>query len=580
MPIIRSIDASTVDAEAFNIGNHSTSNTPATSHIVAFAPVTSMASQRKTGSHAAPSLQHFLNDIMTKPQSNPLLDEPDLFLEIDTSGPSSDSPDNASSSPVTHKLLSFQTLDSKKRKQPNVNPETNSFVYIESLIESLAVLGKLSLGLDGVLQRAPLEIYNLVEATLHEVDERHDSTHVSTSVTKTTGQGSGIMNAFTSNGASTLSRNFVLSSNTNISQSHRASALQINMNEVKELESVSEILQDFFWTLFSKLDATLQSFRVLHEVSSRISERKGFKEDGMKSSNVLFSLLEVWKPIQSEVRALIHDYLTDLGDTGFGGGDGISRSNQPSMAATAARRNPIVSIAEVLKINISGSSTTSTNISAIWKDSNKQLFKFKDTDLKSNNKDLKHHEANLDFALKVSVPGLVLDSTTVTNNTGGGILLTTGLLNDEAGTNRTGGSHGNGTHRLLVKPDAFYITLLLKPTLEFLMRAKDVLPSGVVVSTTEERRISDTRDRREVAAGDDVDRAELVDDMGTADARMSLTQFDGFNGFLDDFVLHTFLPQLEEKVITVFEHAISGRCSAHPLECTELIEPGFDGLCR
>ncbi|KAG0144745.1 hypothetical protein CROQUDRAFT_46818 [Cronartium quercuum f. sp. fusiforme G11] len=484
--------------------------TPATSHITTFPSDLSQSTKRKARTHMTSSLQQFLDDLMTKPPSNPLLDEPDLFLEMNSSSAPSDKPEDTSTSPVTHRVLSYSTLDSKKRKLQNANPELNSFSYIESLVESLAVLGKLSLGLDGVLQRAPLEIYNFVEATLHEVEERHaNAAQVDESLSKTLGQGANVIDAFMSNRSSSLTTNILLQSAVNASSSKRTSVFKINVNELKEIESVSEILQDFFWTLFSKLDATLQSFRVLHEVSFRISERKGFKEDGMKSTNDLFSLLEVWKPIQSEVRALIHDYLTDLGDTGFGSGHDVS-----------PRRNPIVSIAEVLKLNIGGSSTTVTNINASWKDPNKQLFKFKDTDLKLNNKDLKQHESNLDFALKVSVPGLVFDSTTINNNAGSGILLTTGLLNDETGSNRTGGSHGNGTHRLLVKPDAFHITLLLKPTLEFLVRAKEVLPNGVIVS-------------------------------------MSLTQFHGFNNFLDEFVLHTFLPQLEEKVVTAFEQAIN-----------------------
>lgn len=55
-----------------------------------------------------------------------------------------------------------------------VNPEQDSFSYIEAILESLAYLGKLGLAMDTVLQRAPLEMYNLVEATVVDVDERYD----------------------------------------------------------------------------------------------------------------------------------------------------------------------------------------------------------------------------------------------------------------------------------------------------------------------------------------------------------------------------------------------------------------------
>lgn len=61
------------------------------------------------------------------------------------------------------------TLDSADKKG---SPEQDSFAYIESILESLAYLGKLGVAIDSVLQRNPLEIYNLVESTAAEVDER------------------------------------------------------------------------------------------------------------------------------------------------------------------------------------------------------------------------------------------------------------------------------------------------------------------------------------------------------------------------------------------------------------------------
>lgn len=62
-------------------------------------------------------------------------------------------------------------LDSTNKDKKG-NPEQDSFAYIESILESLAYLGKLGVAIDSVLQRNPLEIYNLVESTAMEVDER------------------------------------------------------------------------------------------------------------------------------------------------------------------------------------------------------------------------------------------------------------------------------------------------------------------------------------------------------------------------------------------------------------------------
>lgn len=67
----------------------------------------------------------------------------------------------------------------------------------------------------------------------------------------------------------------------------------------------TEILLDFFWTLFSKLDAVLQGFRVFHEVVQRIVKSKDFAESALvsKSGGLLFTLNDIWRPIQFEVRA-------------------------------------------------------------------------------------------------------------------------------------------------------------------------------------------------------------------------------------------------------------------------------------
>lgn len=70
-------------------------------------------------------------------------------------------------------------------------------------------------------------------------------------------------------------------------------------------------------------------------------------------------------------------------------------------------------------------------------------------------------------------------------------------------------------HRLLIKSDAFHVSVLFQPTLAFLRRVANVLPDGV----------ESARSASEV---------------------------------LDDFVLKVYLPQLEEKISMLFHHAVSG----------------------
>lgn len=70
-------------------------------------------------------------------------------------------------------------------------------------------------------------------------------------------------------------------------------------------------------------------------------------------------------------------------------------------------------------------------------------------------------------------------------------------------------------HRLLIRSDAFHINVLFQPTLAFLNRVADVLPSG----------LESTRASTEL---------------------------------LDEFVLNVYLPQLEEKSSMVFHNIVTG----------------------
>jgi exocyst complex component 4 len=71
-------------------------------------------------------------------------------------------------------------------------------------------------------------------------------------------------------------------------------------------------------------------------------------------------------------------------------------------------------------------------------------------------------------------------------------------------------------HRLLIKPDAFHVSVLFEPTLAFLSRISDILPSGM------------------------------------ESARAS-------TAILDEFVLKVYLPQLEEKVTSLFLQSVTGK---------------------
>jgi exocyst complex component 4 len=139
------------------------------------------------------------------------------------------------------------------------------------------------------------------------------------------------------------------------------------------------------------------------------------------------------------------------------------------------------------------------------RDKSKNVFRFSDTDVKFATKTLKIHETELMRVLKETMPGLVQGSSESPNQN---TLFSVG--SDDRGV----GQH----HRLLIKPDAFHVNVLFQPTLSFLHRVIIIFPSGNDFAS----------------AGRDI---------------------------LDEFVSKVYLPQLEEKVSSLFHDAVSGSTS-------------------
>lgn len=147
----------------------------------------------------------------------------------------------------------------------NANPESDSFMYMESLLESLAVLGKLGSALDSMAQRLPGEIFNLVEITLDEVEERaeYGRRRSLLSINGGLGRSEGVY-IFARDGAQSDAKGRL-----------KASMLRLAALEPSSKRVEHEILKDLFWTLYSKLDAVAQGLRVVSEVANRIGSVRG-----------------------------------------------------------------------------------------------------------------------------------------------------------------------------------------------------------------------------------------------------------------------------------------------------------------
>lgn len=156
---------------------------------------------------------------------------------------------------------------------------------METLLESLAVLGKLGNALDNISQRLPGEIFSLVETTLGEVEERAEFGRRQSMLLTNSGirASDGVYafnNGISVSGIPTLG----------VKGPHlKASGLRLSALESLAKRADHEILLDLFWTLYSKLDAVAQGFRVVTEIANRIgSVRRSYRK---KMSRLSYSNL-------------------------------------------------------------------------------------------------------------------------------------------------------------------------------------------------------------------------------------------------------------------------------------------------
>ena len=115
----------------------------------------------------------YLSSLAVKPSHDPMLDYPDSELEL------SDIPSrHQSGSNGMNQAASSASIASlaETPSGSHINPEADSYAYMETLLEALAALGRLGSALDTLTQRVPVEIHALVETTLDEVEERYEIT--------------------------------------------------------------------------------------------------------------------------------------------------------------------------------------------------------------------------------------------------------------------------------------------------------------------------------------------------------------------------------------------------------------------
>jgi exocyst complex component 4 len=229
-------------------------------------------------------LSRYLHDLALRP-NDPPGDVDDS--KIGASGPgqgvsTSPSYSNPGGPSTTTSFSSLSNLTSSGQGQSQRNPETDSFTYIETLLESLSVLGKLGGGLDILAQRLPSEVFALVDSTVDEVSERAEyNRRASLLFSNNTGTKNHSTYIITSKPAVAGGPPWNIP-NSGIDATRAGHGLLISPLQLRltALESSTkhadhEILRDLFWTLYSKLDAVLQGLRVVYEVANRIGSVSG-----------------------------------------------------------------------------------------------------------------------------------------------------------------------------------------------------------------------------------------------------------------------------------------------------------------
>ena len=182
---------------------------------------------------------------------------------------------NGSSQRIRPLYQFLNSLDTSIPMSDNAsqNPEVDSFGYVHMVLESLNKMGRLDVAIDRIEQRLPVELFNIVDRTNHEVEGRHP-THLRAPRNLEKG-------AF------------------DIHDSGR-----------------SKVLDDLLWSLYTKFEAIAEGHRAVHEVVSGIVKREGMRHP----EALLRGFKELWKLYQSEIRSLLHDYLATDGDDLYRGG--------------------------------------------------------------------------------------------------------------------------------------------------------------------------------------------------------------------------------------------------------------------
>ncbi|ROT39164.1 Sec8 exocyst complex component-specific domain-containing protein [Sodiomyces alkalinus F11] len=213
----------------------------------------------------------------------------------------------------------------------------------------------------------------------------------------------------------------------------------------RETQMRADVIYDLLWTLYGKFEAIAEAHRVFHETIKALIRREG----AGNNSALLGSFKELWNLYQNEIRSLLHNYVTTDADL-------YHFSSSPKTGASLVGKKDAA---------------------------REHLFKFAETDPKAP--DIVAEYDALESILRAAVPGLTDDRKGAASDKRAGsrpILDPVGSRKGAAASYET--KQGSESHKSLVEPSVFNMSLLLPPTLVFLQRLRTIVPPGSDLATS------------------------------------------------------------------------------------------------
>lgn len=212
----------------------------------------------------------------------------------------------------------------------------------------------------------------------------------------------------------------------------------------RETQMRADVIYDLLWTLYGKFEAIGEGHRVFHESIKALIRREG----AGNNSALLGTFKELWNLYQNEIRSLLHNYVTTDAD--------VYQFDSPTPGGT-----------------LGGS-----------KDAMREhLFKFSEADAKSV--DMVTEYDALEGIIQATVPGLTSSSRKpAADMKKNRVTVDSSLVRRDTGQGFGSGRQTIGSHKSLVEPSVFNMSLLLPPTLIFLQRLRSIVPPGSDLATS------------------------------------------------------------------------------------------------